>query len=283
MSDFRQALQNGQFTRQPGPGPTVRFRPCLSYNPGVAGASLLCDNECSMSRHGDIPDVCYELLGVIHAQGKRMPYRDLPVELRETGLLEVRRDRRLVELQVWYEPSRDNAVPVPTNATFVGRAACWRPYHRMSRSTVEEAIERDADCDDPKRGLHVGLTGQGDIAFEEWKLTGEKVGSGDTADGQSTVDDGGMPGQLVSLKPSHRRAFLQREYAQKHGVQIEPGQSGDKAAHKWLVEHDDEEGNRLASRDTWLRYLRAARRRLDENNPRRGRPHGPSIAPSNQI
>ncbi len=45
-------------------------------------------------------------------------------------------------------------------------------------SSIEEAIEQDAGCEDPKKRLHVALTRRGDVAFEEDKLDREHRGLG---------------------------------------------------------------------------------------------------------
>ena len=82
---------------------------------------------------------------------------------------------------------------------------------------------------------------------------------------------------------SHRKAYWQRQYAQTHVPDVEPDQPGDKVAYKWLTEHGIEDGETIVALETWLRYLREARRALGEYAPRRGREHGGSIANQRQL
>ena len=72
----------------------------------------------------------------------------------------------------------------------------------------------------------------------------------------------------AALRPTHFKAYCQREYAQGHCPDLEPEQPGDDAAHRWLTLHGDEEGERLAALDTWNRYLRAVRRALNQSTRR---------------
>ena len=64
---------------------------------------------------------------------------------------------------------------------------------------------------------------------------------------------------LAALRPADRKAYFQRLYAQSRCSDWDPEQPDDKAAHEWLTEHGDEEGERPATLETWTRYLRKAR------------------------
>lgn len=59
----------------------------------------------------------------------------------------------------------------------------------------------------------------------------------------------------------------------------------DEEAYKWLTENAAEHDLELQEFHTWTRYLREARRFFDtrKNTPRHGRPHGSSIATTDQI
>ncbi len=123
-----------------------------------------------MPHKDDIPRVCYELLSVIHAHGNPIPFRKLPAELRDIGLLKVCSHRGLIEIVLWHESSCGSGGALPAKGKIVVPLPGWVRIYDKGYTSIVQAIERDAKCDDPKRGVHVGSTGRGDIAFEEWKL-----------------------------------------------------------------------------------------------------------------
>lgn len=236
-----------------------------------------------MSEQESIPPLCYELLEAIHEHGAPMPYRSLSAKLQDVGLLKVCRHHKLVELVLWYEPDRGPAVPTNVNIVVVESLPTWLPFHQMGRSSVREAVERDAECDDARRSLHVALTPKGDLTHETRRLSkggGEATGDAGNRQGAPTTDHAEL---LISLRPSYKMAYMQRGHAQQHCSGLAPGQPGDKAAHGWLMEHGDEDEEKPVALNTWTRYLRAVRRRLGEMNPRRTRDHGPSVVRPDQV
>lgn len=92
--------------------------------------------------------------------------------------------------------------------------------------------------------------------MRESLMSQERAGSGQ---GSPTTD---LAERLATLRPSHRKAYCQRLHAQRHGPALEPEQSGDTPAHKWLTLHGDEDGEQPAALKTWTRYLREVRRVL---------------------
>ena len=109
-----------------------------------------------MPEQESIPPLCYELLEAIHEHGAPTPYRSLSTKLQDVGLLKVCRHHKLVELVLWYEPDRGPAVPTNVNNVVVGSPPTWLPFYRMGRSSVRQAIERDAECEQHEdRGLQV--------------------------------------------------------------------------------------------------------------------------------
>lgn len=237
---------------------------------------------CLMPRNGRFPRKCFELLGAIREHGSRIPFADLPERLREIGLLKVCRDYGIVELVLWYE-STGGVSLCSGDSVVVLASPTWIPFYQMARSSIEEAIERDAGCEDPKKRLHVALTPSGDLAFEEDKLDREHCGSGVSA-GPGYIDIGeDLPERVRRLKKSHGKAHLERQYAQKRCPDLKPDQPGDKAAHDWLTQHGNEDGERPAAPETWLRYLREARKMLRVHVPSRGREHGGSLVHQNRL
>lgn len=236
-----------------------------------------------MSEQESIPPLCYELLEAIHQHGATMPYRSLSAKLQNVGLLKVCRHHKLVELVLWYEPDRGPGISTSENIIVVQSPPAWLPFYRMGRSSVRQAVERDAECDDARKHLHVALTHTGDLTCETRRLSkGDGKATADAGSGQGapTTDHAEL---LTSLRPSYKMAYVQRGHAQQHRSGLAPGQPGDKAAHEWLMEHGDEDGEKPVALETWTRYLRAARRVLDGPNPRRTRDHGSSIVRSGQI
>lgn len=232
-----------------------------------------------MPNFEDIPAPCYELMEVLQRNGSRVPYRDLPTKLKDIGLLRVSRYRGLIDLVLWYEPSRNRGVAISANCVGVGAPACWLPFHQMARNSVDDAIARDAKSDDRKKFLHVEITSLGTIAYEEWRLREKPRGAAHVACGQ---DDVSVELRLSRLKPSQKRAYLQRGEGQQGCASIEAGPPGDKAAYAWLEEHRDD-GEKLPAQHTWLRYVRGARHELGENNAPAERRHGSSIARADQL
>ncbi len=89
--------------------------------------------------------------------------------------------------------------------------------------------------------------------------------------------------RLRQMKGAAFLAYQQRAYAQERAFENPAGQQGDKAAHDWLSENGDEDGNRPKAFQTWSRYLRSARRQLGENDNRLTRPRSSSVVSSDQI
>jgi hypothetical protein len=236
-----------------------------------------------MSEQENIPLRCYELLEHVHRRGRPVPYRSLPFHLQDVGLLKVCHCHKLIELELWYEPGRKPGVSSSRNILVVESPPEWLPFYQTGHESIEQAIDWDAGCDDPRKGLHVALTPKGDLTHEMRRLSkGNGEGNGDVDGGQGgSASD--LAELLASLKPSHRRACLQRLYAQRHCPGLDSDQPGDEGAHKWLMEIRDEEGKKPVAYETWIRYLRAARRALGGPNPRRTRDHGSSIVRVDQV
>jgi hypothetical protein len=224
----------------------------------------------------EIPDACYDLLEAVCCGGKRIPWRKLPEQLQDVGMVKVGRHHRFIELVLWFEPNHQTRDALPANCAGVDAPACWLPFHQMCRTSVEDAIAQDAVCEDSARFLHVQMTSHGEIVYEEWRLNGQPRSAAYGKDAPPAET------RLNSLKPSDRKAYQQRYQAQQACESIESGQPGDRDAFAWLFDHRDDE-QELCSLDTWLRYVRAARRILGENNPRAGREVGPSIVHPNEI
>jgi hypothetical protein len=227
----------------------------------------------------EIPDACYDLLEAVCCGGKRVPWRELPEQLQDVGLVKVGRHHQLIELVLRFEPNHQTRVALPANCAVVGAPACWLPFHQMCRTSVEDAIAQDAVCEDSAKFLHVQMNPRGETVYEEWRLRGKPR---NTATATGGHDELPAESRLDQLRPSQKKAHLQRCEAQKSCPSIQFGQAGDRAAYAWLVEHRDN-GQDLCSIMTWLRYLRAARRILGEKNPRAGREDGPSIVHRDEI
>ena len=230
-----------------------------------------------------IPEPCFELLEFVHAYGEPIPYRELPKKFRNVGLQKVCSQRKLIELVLWYTSTEPRIQHLPGNIVVVGSPRGWLPYSRMGRDSLEDAIRCDAQCQDRNEWLHVRLTKVGDLAIEEWKLRQGKAPANSRQGHPNDSLSERMEEALARLRPSLQKAYLQRQYAQNHGAGIEPDREGDKAAHAWLDLHGDEDGNKPVKIGTWLRYLRASGSELGENNPRREKTFGRSIARRKQL
>jgi hypothetical protein len=96
------------------------------------------------------------------------------------------------------------------------------------------------------------------------------------------------PGEQAPLSSAVRKAYLSFEAAR---LKAEKKDMKDWEAYKVLKEEGIPEGipeladYRLPAKDTWCRYLRTARKALEEQKytRRRGRPHGKSIVRQHQI
>lgn len=212
-----------------------------------------------------------------------MPYRELPATLQRIGLLKSSRSRGLIEFVLWYETDGAPGVTISGNDIMISPPPAWLPFYQMGRDSMADAIEHDAKCDARKGWLHVALTEEGDLAIEEWNLWREEGDSLDGVPGNGGVASDRPIDRISELKPSHRKAYLERGYAGHRGQRIDSGHPGDRAAYEWLRDHGDEHGNKPVAMETWYRYLREARTALGENHPGRGRPHGSSIARESQI
>lgn len=231
----------------------------------------------------EIPPICYELLRFIHAHGQPIPYRELPTGLRGVGLLKVCEHRKLIQVVLWYKSSDPPIEHLPGGTVVIGASSAWLPYLQMGRCSVEDAIERDARCNDPEEWLSVRLTKDGDLAVEEWRLLQEQVHA--AGGNRHPVAPSGDPlaEAWVRLTRSQQKAYQQRQYGQEQMAGIKPGGEGDEAAHTWLDLHGDEEGNKPVKIGTWRRYLRSARSALGEGESRLDRPPGGSIVNRRQI
>ncbi len=236
-----------------------------------------------MAQQEVIPAVCYVLAETIHKHGGPLPFRSLPADLQDAGLLKVCRYHQLLELVFWYEPSCQSGFSASGTSFVVVPPPGWVPFSQMGCGSIADAIRKDTKSGDPRSGLHIALTHTGSIICEERRLS--KVDDGPTGVASTnvmgTTSDAGDT--EISLTVSEWRAYRQRQHAQESNPDPTPGQPGDKAAHHWLSLHGDEDGKKPVVLDTWTRYLRGARRKLHENNPRRGRPHGSSVVSSDHL
>ena len=84
---------------------------------------------------------------------------------------------------------------------------------------------------------------------------------------------------LEQLKPCLAKAWCQRMEAERRwSDKVDLGGRGDRKAYELLRHYGAEDDTKLPKKDTWLRYVREARLITEGRNPRRGRPHGKSIA-----
>lgn len=153
---------------------------------------------------------------------------------------------------------------------------------------IREFIRFELDCSDDVEAMSYGEVAE--ILSEEYEDRRRKVAPGHALTGvveaqlNETPPEGRMRlERLQELKHSHRVAYLQRKYAQTYAPNPEPDQPGDKAAHEWLMQHGNEDGETPVALETWIRYLRAARRVFREHTPRRGRERGGSMAYQRQL
>lgn len=87
-----------------------------------------------------------------------------------------------------------------------------------------------------------------------------------------------LEAKLTGCSPCEKLAYLQYHHAALHLANEEAGaadrRTTDQAAYRWLIRHGETYGIAdLPKCDTWVRYLRTARRKAGEskNRPRRGR------------
>ncbi len=121
-----------------------------------------------MPEHQDIPQVCFELLEALHEHGEPMPLRLLPEKLRDLGLLKVCQHYGLIGIVRWYEGVSGSS---SGNAILVGSPPGWLPFYRMGRSSLQQAIEKDAENEDVRMALHVQLSRKGDLLYETLRLS----------------------------------------------------------------------------------------------------------------
>jgi hypothetical protein len=145
-----------------------------------------------MAEQVRIPPICYELLEVLHAHGGPRPYRSLPRKLQDVGLLKVCLHHGLIELVLWYEPNSRPSRSIRSSAMVVESLPSWLPCHHIGCSSVQDAIELDADCDDARKGLYLTLTDKGDLICETRRLS-NSARTGTTGDTQrDTLDISGF-------------------------------------------------------------------------------------------
>jgi len=169
-------------------------------------------------------------------------------------------------------------------------ANCWELSRRLDEDTEvgrrpvryfpAEAMRHLALAAGPGDEKHLGIVSTSPPA----RVAGAAVSL--PTEGQCNGED------VAKLQPAHKLAYRQREHAQEEGSdqgrRVEPGHKGDDAAHRWLTEHGDDDGNKPCVLGTWKRYLREARRVLGESakrssRPRSTRPLGKSIVRQSQI
>jgi hypothetical protein len=87
-----------------------------------------------------------------------------------------------------------------------------------------------------------------------------------------------LEAKLTGCSPCEKQAYLQYHHAALHISQEKSGTANrritDQAAYRWLIRHGENYGIAdLPKSETWVRYLRSARKKAGEskNRPRRGR------------